>query len=306
MSLQHPKQAGSAVISALLLAALVATIGGAILFSQQTWLAQMEHQNDRLAARELAHIGIHWARAILFDDGQRSRADHPGEVWAQNMQPIEMEGSIISGHIEDAQGRFDINSLVLNGKRKPESIAAYARLLAILGLPAELAEALADWEDADDETGEAGGAENYFYLALPDPYRAANGPLVAIEELASVRGYNAQIIKRLRPYIVALPERAYVNVNTASPEVLAAVSGMSLIEAQQFAAARTSKPLTTTTALAARFPAAFATNSNLLTVSSRYFLISGTVTKNVTKVRLEVLVKRLDTSWPAVVWIRQG
>lgn len=296
----YSKQAGAAVISALLLAALVATLGGAILFSQQTWLAQMEHQNDRLAAREFAHIGIHWARAILFDDGQRSQSDHLDEMWAQSMQPIEMEGATISGHIEDAQGRFDLNSLAPNGKRAPESIAAYTRLLNILGLPAELAGALADWEDSDDETGES-GAENYYYLDLPSPYRAANSPLASIDELASVRGYNARVIKRLLPFVTALPKRASINVNTASPEVLAAVSGMSLVEAQQFAAARSGTPLKTATALAARFPAA----STALTVGSQYFLISGTVTKNVTRVRLEALVSRQGTGWPSIVWIRQ-
>jgi general secretion pathway protein K len=297
------RQVGAAAVAALLLAALVAALGGAILLSQETWIAQAVHQNDRLTARGLARIGVHWARAILYDDRSRSSADHLGEAWAQNMQPIEMDGATISGHIEDAEGRFDLNSLVVNGKRDAEALAIYARLLGMLDVPAELAQSLADWEDADDETADSGGAENYYYLALAQPYRAANAPLAALDELQWIKGYSPEAIARLTPYVTVLPAPASINANTASAEVLAAATGMSLSAAQQFVAGRVGKPLQQAGDLSVRLPAA--TGGGRLGVSSRYFIVDGVVRKGAARMHLEALLDRDNSGWPTIVWLRQ-
>ena len=294
---------GAALISALLMAALVTVLGTSLLFSQETWLAQLGHQNERLTTRELAHIGMHWGRAVLYDDRRRGGGDHLGEAWAQTMQPVEVDGAIINGHIIDAQSRFNLNSLVKAGARDPDALASYARLLGILRLPVDLAQSLADWEDADDETGVPGGAENYYYLGLPQPYRAANAPLSDIDELRWVRGYTAEVVARLAPFVTVLPEQATVNVNTASPEVIAAVTGISLVQAQQFAATRIASPIMTSAALASRIPLGEA--SGRVGISSNFFVIQSVARKGVTRTRIEALVNRQAVRWPTIVWLRQ-
>jgi len=55
----------------------------------------------------------------------------------------------VIGAIEDRQGLFNLNNVVGN-------VAQFQRLLAVLGLPADLAPALADWTDGDSEP-QAGG-----------------------------------------------------------------------------------------------------------------------------------------------------
>ncbi len=90
-------------------------------------------------------------------------------------------------------------------------------------MPAELADALADWIDADSEPRPRGGAEDGYYLELEQPYLAANRPLIDVAELALVRGFDGEVRARLRPFVTALPRFTAVNVNTAAPEVLAAI-----------------------------------------------------------------------------------
>ena len=99
------------------------------------------------------------------------------------------------------------------------------RLLEILALPDALAASLADWLDADGEPQPQDGAESGYYQGLQPPYLAANRPLGDVAELALVRGFDEAARTRLRAFVTALPRFTPVNVNTASPEVLAAVVG---------------------------------------------------------------------------------
>ena len=61
------------------------------------------------------------------------------------------------------------------------------------GMTSELAASIMDWRDTDG-TVTTGGAENEYYLMLPDPYECKNGPLETVEELFLVRGATRDII----------------------------------------------------------------------------------------------------------------
>jgi general secretion pathway protein K len=66
--------------------------------------------------------------------------------------------------------------------------------------------------------------------------------LMQVDDLLSIPGYTPDIVKALQEYVTVLPpqaERTPVNVNTAPPEVIAAVvPEISLPEAQALAAGR--------------------------------------------------------------------
>jgi type II secretory pathway component PulK len=61
------------------------------------------------------------------------------------------------------------------------------------GMTSELAASIMDWRDTDG-TVTTGGAENEYYLMLPDPYECKNGPLETVEELFLIRGATRDII----------------------------------------------------------------------------------------------------------------
>ena len=111
--------------------------------------------------------------------------------------------------------------------------------MRLLDLDESLADALVDWIDADIDVRFPDGAEDEAYLLLPTPYRVANRPLADISELRLIKGYTAEVVDKLRPFITALPEPTRLNVNTASAEVLSTIAddlskadGESLVEAR--------------------------------------------------------------------------
>jgi general secretion pathway protein K len=232
-------QRGVAIVLAMGVVALAAMAATAIMISQSTWSRQLELTSDHIQAQAVLQAGADWARAVLSDDLRVSQVDHLGEPWALKLPPMQVENGELVGRIDDQQGAFNLNNLVTEGKISLPQLAHFRRLLAILGLPDELADALADWLDEDSQPQPRGGAEDAYYLALNPPYLAANRPLIDVDELALVRGFDDNVRARLRRYVTALPRFTAVNVNTAQAEVLAAViEGLDLGAAQQMVVQR--------------------------------------------------------------------
>jgi general secretion pathway protein K len=192
---------------------------------------------------------------------------------------------------------------VTEGKINLTQLANFRRLLAILGLPDELGDALADWIDEDNQPQPRSGAEDAYYLSLDPPYLAANRPLTDVDELALVRGFDVNVRARLRPYIAALPGVRPVNVNTASPEVLAAViEGLDLGSAEVLVAQRDRAYYRSVDDFVRRLPAGTEPGANQLSVSSDYFLATLRVTIGGAQARGKALLARGATGWPAIVW----
>lgn len=240
-------QRGVAAITAILIVAVAATAATLMLSQQSAMLDQTALAAARAQADLFARAGLDWSRGILMQDAAKSGAyDGLDEDWAQPLAALPVERAVISGALEDEQGKFNLNNLVNGNSRSDADVLAFQRLLASLGLGPELADAVVDWIDVDNDLSGPGGAEDPYYLALARPYRAANAPMVQVEELYRVRGFDAAAVAKLRPYVTALTDATptKVNVNTASGLVLAALMpGMPKGRIDAFIAARGKQPL---------------------------------------------------------------
>ena len=302
-SVPRTGQRGAAIVLAMGVAVLAAIAATAILVSQSTWSRQGELSADHAQARALTQAGVDWARAILSDDRRTSSADHEDEPWAQRLAPVPVDNGELAGFIEDQQGLFNLNNLAKDGKTDPTQLARYRRLLSILGLPAALAATLADWIDADGEPQAHGGAEDAVYLAQQPPYLAANRPLVDVSELALVRGYGDGVRARLHPFVTALPRATTVNVNTAPPEVLAAViEGLSLDQARALAAKRDRAYFRDMADFLRQLPRDHTGSPTGIATSSAYFMVTMRATIGQAEARGQVLLMRENTGWPTIVW----
>ena len=122
------------------------------------------------------------------------------------------------------QARFNLNNLLDQGGGADEvAMRQFKRLLGSLDLHPGIAEASVDWMDPDDGVTGVWGAEDGYYLGMNPPYLAADQPFTDAAELRLVRGVDRATWQKLKPYVTALPRKTLVNVNTASPVVLAAV-----------------------------------------------------------------------------------
>ena len=166
-----------------------------------------------------------WAADTLRRDGlQKSKTDDTTEEWAMPIPPIPIEGGEVSGYLEDMQGRFNINNLVVReGERfMPDkaAIERFQRLLELLEMEPKWAGVIADWIDSDGQAEFPDGAEDSVYTGQTIPYRTAEMPITRVSELLALADFGLDRYRRLEPYITALPVGTPLNICTASPPVL--------------------------------------------------------------------------------------
>jgi general secretion pathway protein K len=288
-------QSGIALVTAVMIVAIAAAIAAQIAFAQQIWMRQIENTFDRGATDWLRRGALHWASTAIVDDTLKGNTvDHLGEQWAMGLPTLPVEGGSIRVSVEDAQGRFNLNNLVRNNVGYPDDIAVMQRLLQELKLDPSIVHALVDWIDPDSITS-PGGAEDIDYLNSDPPYRAADGPLTSVEELRLVRGFDAKTAAMLAPYVTVLPiPTATVNVNTASPVLLAAlVPGLALADAQRIADERLTKRFDNVGEFTGRLPAGVKAPAGVaLGVRSDYFLVTLETSIGRHERRSEALLRR--------------
>lgn len=129
-------------------------------------------------------------RGVLLGDDADPRARSRFTVVA----PTADDGSGFTGlryGIEDESTKLNLNALLAIEKKTPG--AGKSLLLALPGMTDDIADAILDWMDPDDEPREF-GAEVDYYLSLDPPYVPKNGPLETIEELLLVRGVTPALL----------------------------------------------------------------------------------------------------------------
>jgi general secretion pathway protein K len=213
-------QSGVALITVLLITAVITIIVASMATQQSVDIRRTANILDRNQAYLFTLGAEDWAKRVLDEDRKKGSLDYRLEDWAVSLPPIEVEGGSISGFIQDRNGCFNLNNLVENGVGRPDDINRFRRLLAALELSPDLADAIVDWIDTDNQVSYPGGAESDYYARLDPPYAIANRTLISSSELAAVKGMTPEIMAKLRPQVCALPKRTRININTATPEVL--------------------------------------------------------------------------------------
>lgn len=301
------RQRGLAAVTAILIVAVAASAATLMLAQQSAMIDQTMMVASRAQADLYAQAGLDWARGVLAEDARRAGAvDSLDEAWAQPIVGLPVERAIVAGAIGDEQAKFNLNNLVNGIQKSPQDVEIFRRLLQSLGLAPDLADAALDWIDADSDLASGAGAEDAYYLSLPRPYRTANQPMVQVEELYRVRGFDAAAVAKLRPYVTALPVRTPVNVNTADEPVLGAIlPELSAAEIAQLVRVRKVKPFGGKPEIvqAARKAPPDAINASL-DVKSAFFSVRVQVAQDDVQVGTEALVRRDASGSSAIVWRR--
>ncbi len=293
-------QRGIALVTAVMIVAIAAAIAAQIAFAHQIWFRQMENVADRDATDWLRRGALHWASLALLEDAAQNSTDDLGESWAMGLPTLPVEGGTIKVSIEDAQGRFNLNSV-----GNPANLQILSRLLEVLRLDPQLANAVLDWIDPDSLVS-AGGAEDVDYLNLNPPYRAANRPMASVDELRLIRGFDAKTVAALLPYVTVLPVATNdINVNTASPVVLAAlVPGLDLSTAQRITEERGSTPYKTVDDFKSKLRGLTPPTAGMV-VKTDFFLVALDTSIGRHERRTEALLQRsAATKTTTLIWHR--
>lgn len=285
------RQRGVALITVLLVVAIVTVVSAAMVARQQLSIRASSNQLQARQAWHYALGGEALAQAILARDlrtgatgepsanGEAAAVDHLLEPWAQPLPAFEIDQGEILVRIEDLAGRFNLNDLLRDQQPNTAAVEQFRRLLLRLQISAPYAERLVDWLDPDQQPSGEFGAEDNAYLALDPPYRNAGRRLHDLSELRLLLDMREEDFQRLAPYVAALPPNVPLNVNTASAMVLSSLSdNLSLGAAESLVELRRVAPFRNSAAFLAQ-PAMAGTTlqGTALAVGSQFFQATSEV-----------------------------
>lgn len=189
------RQHGIALISVLLVMSLALLITGGLLRNHRLMLQSTGQQLQHLHLRQLATAGETWALSLLQDALPASQQTVDlTQDWARLAPVFEVDDAQIHIEIEDLAGRFNLNSLLSQGKVSQVTLDRWARLLALLGLEqVEISQV---------------------------------GVLQELSQLRLLPGVDGQFLRQLEPWVALLPAEAALNINTAPAQVLQALEGI--------------------------------------------------------------------------------
>lgn len=268
-------QRGAALLVAMLILSVVATLATGMVWQQWRAVQVEAAERARTQAAWILNGALDWARLILREDGRDGGADHLGEPWAVPLAEARLSTflavdrdattddgpeAFLAGAITDAQARYNLRNLVVQGQVVPAQLRVLQRLCDAAGLPASVAEQIA----AGLRAAWSGTAD-------------ADAPL-APRHVAELRwlGVSDDAVQRLAPWLTLLPAATPVNLNTAPREVLAAVlEGLDAASAERLVQARDRSPFRSVeqakSVLGADSPVRFDGTG----VTTAYFVVQG-------------------------------
>ncbi len=349
MDFKPTKQRGVAVVTALLLTTLAVTIVASLFWQQQVQVRSIENQRLQLQKQWILRGALDWARLILRENARLAQTDTLDQPWAvplqdtrldqyveNNRADTETSDATLSGQMVDAQSLYNLSNLASNGVVVPKEVRAFARLLSAQRLSPALAQdaalmiaastvkqkvaqnpAPADPAVLDPTTGlprAPASPESAAPAPGPTVIDTATPPSMAmtqVEDLLAVPGFTPEAVEKLRNLVIFLPQAGtQVNINTALPEVLAAViEGLSASDAAVIVATRTTASFRNSGDVALRLPGIPSVGSGNLGVASEYFLVNGKVRLSRAALQIQALIKRSGRGQAPktqVIWTREN
>ena len=343
---RRSRQRGVAVVTALLLTTLAVTIVASLFWQQQVQVRSIENQRLQLQKQWILRGALDWARLILRENARLSPNDTLDQPWAvplqdtrldqyveNNRADTESSDATLSGQMVDAQGLYNLNNLAANGVPVPKEVRVFARLLGNLRLNPALAQEAAVMIAAstarqaptpgpadpaqalDPTTGlprvQSGAGSQPQAPAVVVPSGPPMLALTQVEDLLAVPGFTPEAVEKLRNLVIFLPQAGtQININTASPEVLAAViENISASDAAVIVATRTTASFRNSGDLALRLPGIASVGASNLGVASDYFLVNGKVRLSRAALQIQALIKRSgrgQSPKTQIIWTREN
>jgi len=310
-------QQGMAIISALLIAAVVAVIAAGMLTRQSVSTRALESDQQRVQGRWVLHGGLEISRQLLWDARQRDPLTRLDQPWAQRLHAQGFEG-----RLEDEQGKFNLRNLVANERIDEAQVQAFQRLCALIGISAGLSQRISQRVIgsypylSNPQIAENTASKNAFdsgRATSPNASRKPQNPklpmLRSVDDLRSVEGVNDAVIGKLAPYLTVIPATTWLNGNTATAPVLAAyVPGLSLERAQALINERDAGRWFINRGdfvNRLRMPNLELTSVKV-GITSDWFRLRGEARRDQRRVSLDALLHRSEDRLPQVIWSRVG
>lgn len=228
MNAQRPSERGAALLSVLLMVAVLAVIAATTL-DRLSLSSKLSGNGNALAqARMFTYATEAIASARIEDLVARDAAQTTlSGDWLGKSQTIPIPIGSATASVRDAGNCFNLNSLVTaTGNQYVANAAGQEQMISLmvgLGINENtariIAAASADWADSN-VMPLPNGVEDDGYRSLATPYLVSNRLYAHPSELRAVKGVTPAIYAKLQDWICALPDPVLspLNVNTLLPE----------------------------------------------------------------------------------------
>jgi general secretion pathway protein K len=219
-------QRGIALVVVLWVLVLLTIVVGVYAVLARTETLQARYLFDTTIARYAAEAGVHRAAFEMRNPDMDTR-------WVPDGRPyvIEFGNAEVEIRVSDEAGRLDLN------RADEELLATFFMSRGIEELEAwNLASAILDWRDSDDEPG-VYGAEIDEYIQAGYPYGPANESFDSVAGLQQVIGMTWPLFQDVEPMLTVHGSRQ-INPAFAPVELLALLPDMDRELAEIFVAER--------------------------------------------------------------------
>jgi type II secretory pathway component PulK len=274
---QATRSRGAALITALMVMAIVATLSTAMMMTQNLLI----QESGLIKQNNQAYLDLQGVQGLVRLNLLTNWAKHKGHIYDGSLlfktQAVGIDDTW-QGRLYDANGLFNINWL-----EKSADIPYFAKLISLLDtnisskMAMTLSKRVYEWMLANNNVG--------VYGTLNPPYQPAHQAFSSASELRLVSGFSAALLLKLTPYIVALPKASHWNINTAPSAVIASMmpkKEATLTNAAVIVHCRKKKLITSAKILQGCLTSLGAKNvsfpSGIVGFSSKYFILSGSLT----------------------------
>ncbi len=250
------RQHGAAILLALLIMTLVATLAAGMVWLQWRGIEVESAERARAQGEWLLNASLDWGNLILKSSIRNGdKEDDLGQPWATPLAETKLSSFLsadgshsedggpeayLSGQITDAQSKYNLYSIV-NVASKTAEMQRLQLLCEAIGVPIDVAGTIASGLQASYSAQQQ-------LIATPGAADATNSVLMPIQvaDLAWY-GIDPKVIKQLEPFVQIVPYTGTaatpINANTAPAEVLmAGYPGISRAQAQQIILRRQQQP----------------------------------------------------------------
>jgi len=141
-------------------------------------------RTEQLRCKWSCRAGIEKAIAVLNEDKDLGTSDSLTDLWSdsdEDFNDILLERCSFTVRVVDEASKLNVNT------------ATKEQLLGLWYMTEEIADAIIDWRDNDDNP-QTGGVEGGYYENLPFRYTIRNGPFKTIRELLLVKDVTPELL----------------------------------------------------------------------------------------------------------------